>query len=80
MQEKKNKGLCYYWNEKFHPSHRCNRPRIFLLETLNIDVDEKERVEGETTKYAVVERMENTAEEGELLKIFLYTIVGAWTP
>ena len=31
-REHKEKGLCYYCNEKFVPGHRCERPQLFMIE------------------------------------------------
>ncbi|XP_028065295.1 uncharacterized protein LOC114268339 [Camellia sinensis] len=31
-QERREKGLCYYCDEKFNPGHRCQRPQMFMIE------------------------------------------------
>nr|TKS13846.1 hypothetical protein D5086_0000049220 [Populus alba] len=31
-RERREKGLCYYCDEKFIPGHRCERPQLFMIE------------------------------------------------
>jgi hypothetical protein len=31
-RERREKGLCYYCDEKFVPGHRCARPQLFMIE------------------------------------------------
>ncbi|KAL5751710.1 hypothetical protein ACOSQ2_022217 [Xanthoceras sorbifolium] len=31
-KERREKGLCYYCNEKFIPDHSCQRPQFFMIE------------------------------------------------
>ena len=31
-RERCEKGLCYYCDEKFSPSHRCQKPQLFMIE------------------------------------------------
>ena len=45
MQERREKGLCYFCDEKFHAGHKCNRPRLYLLEGLEFESDEERREE-----------------------------------
>lgn len=35
MQERRDKGLCYFCDEKYRPGHKCNRPKIYLLEGMD---------------------------------------------
>jgi hypothetical protein len=30
-REQREKGLCYYCDEKFVPGHRCQRPQLFMI-------------------------------------------------
>jgi len=39
MQERREKGLCYHCDEKYKPGHRCNKPKLYLLE--GIEWEEK---------------------------------------
>jgi hypothetical protein len=32
MEERRRKGLCYYCDEKYNPSHRCLKGKIYLME------------------------------------------------
>jgi hypothetical protein len=31
-RERREKGLCYYYDEKFIPGHRCEQPQLFMIE------------------------------------------------
>ncbi|KAH9779621.1 hypothetical protein KPL71_007762 [Citrus sinensis] len=33
-RERRERGLCYYCDEKFTPGHRCKRPQLFMIEDL----------------------------------------------
>ncbi|XP_028115673.1 uncharacterized protein LOC114313491 [Camellia sinensis] len=32
VRERREKGLCYYCDEKFTPGHRCQKPQLFMIE------------------------------------------------
>ncbi|KAJ8751836.1 hypothetical protein K2173_026032 [Erythroxylum novogranatense] len=34
-KERREKGLCFYCDEKFVPGHRCVRPQLFMIEDCN---------------------------------------------
>lgn len=36
MQESRKKGLCYFCEEKWHQSHKCIKPRLYLLEGIEL--------------------------------------------
>ncbi|XP_042974800.1 uncharacterized protein LOC122306438 [Carya illinoinensis] len=40
MQERRKKGFCYFCEEKWHQGHKCSKPRIYLLEGMDILVAE----------------------------------------
>ncbi|MCI65218.1 hypothetical protein A2U01_0086476, partial [Trifolium medium] len=31
MQERRNKGLCFNCDDKYHPGHRCSKRQFLLL-------------------------------------------------
>jgi hypothetical protein len=37
MQERREKGLYYYCDGKYHIGHNCNRPKVYLLEGLEVE-------------------------------------------
>jgi hypothetical protein len=76
MQERREKGLCYNCDEKFQSGHRCNRPRLFLLEGVELGESEEIRVEEVLQK----EEPECETQEVELLGISLYALAGAPAP
>jgi len=76
MQERREKGLCYNCDEKFQPGHRCNRPRLFLLEGVELEGPEEIRVEEVVQK----EEPEAVPQEAELPGISLHALVRALAP
>jgi hypothetical protein len=32
MEERRRKGLYYYYNDKYSPTHRCLKGKVFLME------------------------------------------------
>ncbi|XP_041009333.1 uncharacterized protein LOC121253378 [Juglans microcarpa x Juglans regia] len=62
MQERRETGLYYYCDEKFHIGHKCNKPKLFLLE----GIEEGESDEFEEGKLAIVEPKEMDEEFKEM--------------
>ncbi|GJR54706.1 retrovirus-related pol polyprotein from transposon 17.6 [Tanacetum coccineum] len=47
-REHRDKGLCYYCDEKFVSGHRCGRPQLFMIEdSLEVNRDDDRKVEFE---------------------------------
>lgn len=42
MQERREKGLCYFCDEKYHQGHKCSRPKVYLLEGMEFEGEEEE--------------------------------------
>lgn len=42
MQERWEKGLCYFYDERYQPGHKCNRPKLYLLEGMDFEEEEEE--------------------------------------
>jgi hypothetical protein len=78
MQERREEGLCYCCDERYQPGHRCNRPKIFLLEGMG--VDEEPREEENAEEVLPVEELDDDVVNGELLGISLHALVGSPTP
>jgi len=76
MQERREKGLCYNCDEKFQPGHRCNRPRLFLLEGVELGEPEEIRVE----EVEPEEESEGEPQGAELLGISMHALAGALAP
>lgn len=36
MKEIREKGLCYFCDKKWNPSHKCKKARIFLMEGMEL--------------------------------------------
>ncbi|KAJ8762999.1 hypothetical protein K2173_023204 [Erythroxylum novogranatense] len=69
-KERRERGLCFYCDEKFVPGHRCTRPQLFMIEDCNeIPFEEPEEKNG-------------NEEEGEfhMLEISFHAITGVPNP
>jgi hypothetical protein len=78
MQERREKGLCYYHDKKYQPGHKCNRPRLYVLEGMEWE-EKEEPVEEGLLEFQGVQAP-GEGEEGELLGISLYALAGTPTP
>ncbi|KAF5470911.1 hypothetical protein F2P56_011397 [Juglans regia] len=36
MQERRKKGLCYFCEEKYYQGHKCAKPRVYVLEGMDL--------------------------------------------
>jgi hypothetical protein len=70
--------LCYYCDEKYQDGHKCNKPRLLVLEGMEWE-EKEETVEEELLEFQGVQTSEEV-EEGELLGISLYALAGTPTP
>jgi len=41
MKEKRDKGLCFKCDSKWGPGQRCGGPKIFLIEEVEEEMEEK---------------------------------------
>ncbi len=80
MQERIKRGLCYYCDDKYMPGHQCNRPKIFLLEGLNLEEEDAAQGEEVLVVDPLVEEPESSQGEGELLRISLHAIASSPAP
>ncbi|KAA8524303.1 hypothetical protein F0562_010726 [Nyssa sinensis] len=80
MQERRAKGLCYYCDERFQPGHRCNKPKLFLLEGMKIEEIEDEEIDESMAVLNSEEPKNEEEEKGELLGISLHALAGAYAP
>ncbi|KAJ0744829.1 putative nucleotidyltransferase, Ribonuclease H [Helianthus annuus] len=46
-KERREKGLCYYCDEKFTPGHRCTKPQLFMISDLSVDDNVGDSAESE---------------------------------
>jgi hypothetical protein len=44
MQERREKGLCYFCDEKYHQGHKCSRPKLYLLEGMEFKEEGEEEI------------------------------------
>ena len=53
--KRREKVLCYYCDEKFSPSHQCQRPQLFMIEDFDeLSIYKDEPAETETESQEVV--------------------------
>jgi hypothetical protein len=78
MQERRENGLYYYCDEKYQPGHKCNKPRLYVVE----GIEWEEKVEPLDEGLLELHREVSLEEEevGELLGITLYALAGTPTP
>jgi hypothetical protein len=50
MKQCREKGLCFGFNEKFTPGHRCQEPQAFLIEAYTVEDDDELVDFAETTE------------------------------
>ncbi|KAF5447056.1 hypothetical protein F2P56_032635 [Juglans regia] len=48
MQERRKKGLCYFCEEKYYQGHKCAKPRVYVLEGMDLSQMESCESEEET--------------------------------
>ncbi|KAG7944870.1 hypothetical protein I3843_15G125100 [Carya illinoinensis] len=78
MQERREKGLCYYCDERFQSGHKCNKSKLFLLEGMKIEEIEDEEIDESMAILNLEESKEGEEEKGELLGISLNALAGAY--
>lgn len=81
MQERRENSLCYYCDEKFHTDHKCTRPKLFLLE--GIEVGQSEEKDLKEAKLAIIgtkEGEEGNKEMSDLLGISLHVMASSLSP
>ncbi|XP_042950388.1 uncharacterized protein LOC122282508 [Carya illinoinensis] len=79
----REKGLCYYCDEKYHFGHKCTRPKLFLLEGLGEEREEEEEADNSEGNLAIIQAKDPVREEkeiGELLGISLHAMAGSLAP
>ena len=69
MEERRNKGLCYYCDTKWHRGHQCKELKFFLTEGMDV-IGEKEVL-------AMEEQPDFELEQSE---ITLYALLGSPSP
>jgi hypothetical protein len=40
MKDRRDKGLCYYCEDRWLPSHKCKAPRLYLLSGLTLPLED----------------------------------------
>ena len=77
MQERREKGLCYFCDERYQPGHKCNKPSLNLLERMDFEEEE-----GEAEESFSLDSIGNMHRDiqAKLLRISLHAIVGAPSP
>lgn len=75
MKEIRDKGLCYYWEAKWQPCHKRQKPKLYLVEEIYETQTEApiQEQEDENTKSNLSFPKFNTPSNGP--KISLYTII-----
>jgi hypothetical protein len=75
MKEKRDKGLCFKCDSKWGPDHRCGGPKLFLIEELEEEMEDKNFVPEDLIDLG------DPQEEGkEGISISLHAIIGSPNP
>jgi hypothetical protein len=79
MKERREKGICYYCDKNYNPSHKCKSPKIYLIQGMEWKPDEKQNEDCECRH-----ELEEGEVEHELIdhlpEISLHAIFGTPTP
>jgi hypothetical protein len=62
MEERRKKGLCYNYDSKWHFGHKCQTPKLFLIDSVELEegqtiVEEQGDVEMEFTNGEVLPKI-----------------------
>jgi len=80
MQERREKGLCYFCDEKYHQGHKCSRHKLYLLEGMEFKEEgEEEWGEEEIFNQPDIENI-LAFQQVDLLGISLHAIARASSP
>ncbi|XP_041016312.1 uncharacterized protein LOC121258850 [Juglans microcarpa x Juglans regia] len=77
MKTRREKCLCYHCEAKWHPGHRCQTPRLYLIEEVEEDIEEQAEVAapiGDTQELLGSLNPEKSPE------ISLHAIIGSLSP
>lgn len=73
------KGLCYFYEEKWHQGYKCTKPRLYLLEGMELPDHNVTKPEVELEE--AVAFMERTIDDSiDITSISLHAIVGVPSP
>lgn len=75
MQERKEKGLCWFCDEKYHPGHKRTKPKIYLLKGMEGEEEKNEELGNKESALTLIET--NEGEVRKLLGITLHAIAGS---
>ncbi|KAH9780314.1 hypothetical protein KPL71_008031 [Citrus sinensis] len=67
MQKRRAQGLCFSCNERFTPGHKCQGPRLLLIESHNNSQENEEETESEGNRE-------------EKLEVFIHALTGWSSP
>ncbi|KAG2689172.1 hypothetical protein I3760_09G128300 [Carya illinoinensis] len=76
MKDRREKGLCYHCDSKWNPGHRCNSPKLYLIEEVEEDNPPLDHDTGQVSKEEVVEILD----KGKCPEISLHAILGSSNP
>lgn len=80
MKDRRESGLCYYCDSKWDPSHKCQNPRLYILEEVLEDNEVEEK------KGQIIGDKETDSESRDFIsitenpEISLHAIIGSHNP
>ena len=75
MQDRREKGLCYFCDEKYHQGHKCSRPKLYLLEGMEFKEEGEEEIFNQPDTENIL-----AFQQADLLGISLHAIARAPSP
>ncbi|XP_040996196.1 uncharacterized protein LOC121242393 [Juglans microcarpa x Juglans regia] len=77
MKDRREKGLCYYCGAKWQPDHRCQKPKLYLIEEICDNPEEVKGQKGEDKLKEVVDYIVTLEPSNYNPEISLHAIMGA---
>ena len=80
MHERRERGLCYFCDDKYQTVHKCSRLKLYLLEGMEFEREGEEKLEEEEVLNPHDTKAMHAIQQIELLGISLHAIAGAPYP
>ncbi|KAF5462657.1 hypothetical protein F2P56_018645 [Juglans regia] len=76
MKDQRDKGLCYYCDSKWNPGHKCQQPKLFLIEEVEEELSDTLKEEEAIEGGEMLDFVTNTVQP----EISLHALIGSVNP